>query len=141
MALNLFANKADLEAAQSQIASLEADLQTSQADLQAEREASATQAQTIAELQASVATLTAERDSANESVSALTTERDNLMQQLTQAQASAETRAAEILAQAGVPPIENADDTIDANVKSRKEFNKLSAQAKSDFCKAGGKII
>jgi len=142
MALNLFANKADLEAAQSQIASLQSDLQTAQAELQSERDANATHAQTIADLQASVTNITAERDTATESISALTTERDNLAVQLTTAQASAETRAAEIVANNfGATPLENVDDKIDSKVKSRKEFNQLSPQAKSEFCKTGGKIV
>lgn len=142
MALNLFANKADLEAAQSQIASLESDLQTAQTELQAERDANAAHAQSIADLQATVASITAERDTATASLNAVIVERDNLTEQLATAQASAETRAAEIVANNfGATPLENTDDKIDANVKSRKEFNQLSPKAKSEFCRMGGKII
>jgi ATP-dependent Clp protease protease subunit len=64
----------------------------------------------------------------------------NLTEQLATAQASAETRAAEILATAGVPPVEGVEDKPISNVKSLTEFNALTPAERMSFIKSGGKI-
>jgi len=105
--MSIFANKKDLEAAQSQIESLSADLSTAQADLAAERETVTAQAQTIVDLQGQVAAVTAERDAAQSQATALEAD-------LAEANSSAEARAAEIVAQAGIAPVDTSAEEVDS---------------------------
>ena len=126
--------EASLADTENQVTEISAQLLEAQNDL-------ATAITELSEANNQLGVITAERDTATDQVIALTAERDSLTGQLATAQSSAETRAAEILATAGVPPLENVDDKIDSKVKTRKEFNQLSPQAKSEFCKMGGKIV
>jgi len=132
--MSIFANKKDLEAAQSQIESLSADLSTAQAELVAERETVTAQAQTIVDLQGQVAAVTAERDAAQSQATALEAD-------LAEANTSAEARAAEIVAQAGIAPVEATPDEPEASAtKTLAEFNQLTPADRMAFVRNGGKI-
>lgn len=101
MSFNPFANKADLEAAQSQISSLTEDLTAAQAELTAERGIVATHAQTISDLQSQVANLTAERDNATQVLTQAQEQIETLQASVKTAEASAEQKAVQLLAENG----------------------------------------
>jgi hypothetical protein len=127
-----------------------ADLQAKVDGIAAERDTLAT---ANANAVATIATLTAERDTA---LAAIQTEKDKaaaaelgrseaavrLAQIETEKAAAIEAEVITRLASAGVAPIAKGN-TEDSNTKTinRTEFNKLSARAQSDFCKAGGIVI
>lgn len=139
--MSIFANKKDLELAQEQINSLSNDLSAAQAELTAERDTVATQAQSISDLQAQIATLTAERDSSAEGLTQAQAQIETLQAEVQTTQASASAKAAEILASAGVPPLENVDDgSINSKNKTLQEFNALTPAERMNFVKTGGKI-
>jgi chromosome segregation ATPase len=124
MSLTLFANKKDLEAAQSKIESLEGEVSELQASLQiAQTEASA-HAETIASLQAQVAEISAERDECKASAEIANGEIEALQAKLTEAEASAESKAVALVAQSGAEaplPIEgNASKTL------REQYESIS---------------
>jgi len=140
--MSIFANKKDLDLAQEKITSLEGEVETLQSDLTNAQATVSDQSQTIASLQESVTNLTAERDTAQADLTAAQTQITELQAQVTTATESANARAIEIAAQAGLPPVEaNVDEPVNSKTKTREEFNKLTAREKSDFSKAGGRII
>ena len=99
--MSIFANKKDLEAAQSQIDSLQGDITTLQAELATERDTVATQAQSILDLQASFDALAAERDTLKASLAAAQNRAIELQGEVITAEASAEDKAVTMLASAG----------------------------------------
>lgn len=137
--MSIFANKKDLELAQDQINSLSADLTSAQLELTAERDIVATHAQTIADLQSQLSAITAERDTANESLTLAQTQIATLQGEVKTAENSAEQKAVELLAQTGndapIAIVENVTLT-----KTRADFNQMNAREKMDFAKQGGKI-
>lgn len=139
--MSIFANKKDLELAQEQINSLSNDLSAAQAELTAERDTVATQAQSISDLQAQVATLTAERDASAESLTQAQAQIETLQAEVKTAEASAEQKAITLLSQNGhEAPLEIEEEST-SNTKTRQEFNAMTPRQKSEFSKAGGKII
>jgi hypothetical protein len=60
---------------------------------------------------------------------------------LVTAKKSAEARAAEIVAQAGIVPVEVSADSKGVNEKTRAEFNDMNHKQKNAFVRNGGKII
>ncbi len=136
--------EASLADSENQIADISAQLTEAQNDLATAiaelTEAKSAHETAINELQSKISEVIAERDTSAEQVTALTAERDTLTEQLATAQASAETRAAEILATAGVPPVEGVEDKPISNVKSLTEFNALTPAERMSFIKSGGKI-
>jgi septal ring factor EnvC (AmiA/AmiB activator) len=106
----------------------------------------AEQAETIANLQESVTTLTAECDTANESLNQAQSKIAELEADLKTANTSAEARAVEIAAQAGVPPVDaNGDEpaptdhvsimaTLSPEEKT-KYYNKHSKEIKAQLTK------
>jgi len=134
MSFNPFANKADLEAAQSQISSLTEDLTAAQAELTAERGIVATHAQTISDLQSQVANLTAERDNATQSLTQAQDQIETLQASVQTAEASAEQRAVQLLAQNGHDAPINAIEGSDANhAETYKQLKKSNPAAASAY--------
>lgn len=143
--------EASLADAENQITDISAQLAEAQNDL-------ATAVSELSELKASAEKLAEEKaqieasfNEAETAIANLTTERDQIANELKEqaenhqkeieaAKASAETRAAEILAQAGVPPVADANDKISMNVKTLTEFNALTPAGRMSFLKKGGKI-
>ena len=140
MSFNPFANKADLEAAQSQIASLTEDLSAAQAELTAERDTVATQAQSISDLQAQVATLTAERDASAESLTQAQAQIETLQAEVKTAEASAEQKAITLLSQNGHEAPVEIIESSGTNYKTRAEFNALNHIERNEFLANGGKL-
>ena len=103
--INLFGNKADIEAAQSQIVSLETDLTNSQNELTASNELVASQAQSIADLQSSLSDVQSKFDEAQNAVTQSLAEIESLKLAVEIAEASAATKAAEMVAQTGIEPV------------------------------------
>lgn len=69
------------------------------------------------------------------------TELETLKGELETVKASVESRAAEILATAGVPALEDVETVVEnSKVKSLKEFNALTPADRMNFVKTGGKI-
>ena len=142
MSFNPFANKADLEAAQSQIASLTEDLTAAQAELSAEREAAATQAQSISDLQAQVANLTAERDNAAQSLTQAQEQIETLQANVKTAEASAEQRAVQLLSQNGHDAAISTSEGSDANhAETYKQLKKSNPAAASAYWQENKKSI
>ena len=145
MSLNPFANKADLEAAQSQIESLSNDLTAAQSELTAERGIVAAHAQTIVDLQSQVSTLTAEREQFETQATQAQSRITELEKEVVTANESASLKASELLASSGhVAPVDAVYSTItsgDNKKKTREEFNALTPRDKSEFSKNGGRII
>ena len=141
MGINLFANKADLEAAQSKIASLEADLDASRVELDELKQSASSHAETIAGLQSELTQVKSENESLTASLEASHNEITELKAKITEAEQSAASKAVEILGSAGVPALE-VHGSAEANSKemSRADFNALSPKAQSEFCLKGGKI-
>jgi chromosome segregation ATPase len=139
--MSIFANKKDLELAQEQINSLSNDLSAAQAELTAERDTVATQAQSIVDLQAQVATLTAERDASAESLTQAQSQIETLQAEVQTAEASAEQKAIALLSQNGHEAPVVIEEESTSNTKTRQEFNAMTPRQKSEFSKAGGKII
>ncbi len=125
--------EASLADSENQIADISAQLAEAQNDL-------ATAIAELTELKSSSDKLAEEKAQFEASFNEAETAIANLTEQLTTAQASAETRAAEILATAGVPPVEGVEDKPISNVKSLTEFNALTPAERMSFIKSGGKI-
>jgi chromosome segregation ATPase len=142
----MFANKKDLELAQSKINSLESDLTALQSSLTEAQGTIAEQTETIAGLQNDVAAITAERDTLNASLTEAQGKVTALEADLVTANTSAEARAAEIVAQAGIPPVDvNADEQSPADHVSimatlspeekTKYYNQHAKEIKSQLTK------
>jgi multidrug resistance efflux pump len=124
MSFNPFANKADLEAAQSKIATLEADLETSQNELQAAQAEVTAHAETIAGLQLQLTEISAQLELANDELSASKEKIEESEAKIIEAEASAEAKAVALVAQSGAEtPI-----AIEGNVplSLREQYNKLT---------------
>ena len=138
----MFASKKDLELAQGNIVSLEADLSALQHQFAESQSQVVTHAQTIDSLNAIAATMQQERQAIELQLADAQATIVNLNQSVAEAEASANARAIEISAQAGLAPLEvDPNESESTNTKTRAEFNQLNAKQKSDFCKNGGKII
>ena len=138
----MFASKKDLELAQGNIVSLEADLSALQHQFAESQSQVVAHAQTIDSLNAIAATMQQERQAIELQLSEAQATIVNLNQSLAEAEASANARAIEISAQAGLAPLEvDPNESESTNTKTRAEFNQLNAKQKSDFCKNGGKIV
>lgn len=138
----MFASKKDLELAQGNIVSLEADLSALQHQFAESQSQVVAHAQTIDSLNAIAATMQQERQAIELQLSEAQATIANLNQSVAEAEASANARAIEISAQAGLAPLEvDPNESESSNTKTRAEFNQLNAKQKSDFCKNGGKII
>jgi chromosome segregation ATPase len=138
----MFANKKDLELAQSKINSLEGDLTALQASLTEAQSTIAEQTETIAGLQNDVTAITAERDTITASLTEAQSKVTELEADIVTANTSAEARAAEIVAQAGIAPVEAAADEnlTPSNEKTLNEFNQLTPADRMAFVRNGGKI-
>ena len=138
----MFASKKDLELAQGNIVSLEADLSALQHQFAESQSQVVAHAQTIDSLNAIAATMQQERQTIELQLAEAQATIVNLNQSVAEAEASANARAIEISAQAGLAPLEvDPNESESTNTKTRAEFNQLNAKQKSDFCKNGGKII
>lgn len=143
MSLNPFANKAELESAQSQIASLNDDLTTLQAELATERDVVASHVQTITGLQDQVSTLTAEREQFETQATQAQSRITELEKEVVTANESASLKASELLASSGhVAPVDavDAQNVITQKEKTREEFNAMDHIARNQFIQNGGKI-
>jgi peptidoglycan hydrolase CwlO-like protein len=139
--MSIFANKKDLDLAQEKITSLEGEVETLQSDLTNAQATVSDQSQTIASLQESVTNLTAERDTAQADLTAAQTQITELQSQVATATESANARAIEIAAQAGLAPVAASVDEEDSSKSiTRKEFNALSHADRNEFVRKGGKI-
>ena len=138
----MFASKKDLELAQGNIVSLEADLSALQHQFAESQSQVVAHAQTIDSLNTVAATMQQERQAIELQLSEAQATIVNLKQSVAEAEASANARAIEISAQAGLAPLEvDPNESESSNTKTRAEFNQLNAKQKSDFCKNGGKIV
>jgi chromosome segregation ATPase len=134
MSFNPFANKADLEAAQSQIASLTEDLTAAQAELSAERETVAAHAQSISDLQAQVVTITAERDASAESLTQAQAQIVTLQEEVQSAEASAEQKAILLLSQNGhESPISTNEDATTNHAEKYKQLKQSNPAAATAY--------
>ena len=140
--MSMFASKKDLELAQGNIVSLESDLSALQHEFAESQSAVVAHAQTIDSLNAIAATMQEERQTIELQLAEAQTLIATLNQSLADAEVSANARAIEIAAQAGLAPLEvDPNESESTNTKTRAEFNQLNAKQKSDFCKNGGKIV
>jgi len=95
----------------------------------------------VAVFENKVTEITAERDAANSSLVEAQAKVAELEAAVITANESANAKAIEIAAQAGLAPLNvTADEDDKSKLMSRADFNNLSPKAKSEFCKAGGKI-
>jgi chromosome segregation ATPase len=129
--MSIFANKKDLEAAQSQIDSLQGDLSTLQAELATERETVAAQSQTIADMQASLDSITAEHEKANASLLSAQSRVTELEAEVITAANSAADQAVVLLASAGhEKPLEITEDAETNTFEKYQQLKKSNpAQA------------
>jgi chromosome segregation ATPase len=105
----MFANKKDLETAQSKIESLESEVTALQTSLESARAEASAHAETVASLQDQLAAISAERNQASAKITELEA---NVIEACT----SAEARAAEIVAQAGIAPVDTIADEEQENI-------------------------
>jgi len=132
--MSIFANKKDLELAQEQINSLSNDLSAAQAELTAERDTVATQAQSIVDLQARVATLTAERDASAEGLTQAQAQIETLQAEVQTAEASAEQKAITLLSQNGhEAPISTSEDTTTNHAEKYKQLKQSNPAAATAY--------
>lgn len=132
--MSIFANKKDLELAQEQINSLSNDLSSAQAELTAERDTVATQAQSISDLQAQVATLTAERDASAEGLTQAQAQIETLQAEVQTAEASAEQKAITLLSQNGhEAPISTSEDTTTNHAEKYKQLKQSNPAAATAY--------
>jgi len=119
--------EASLESAQSEINDMTAALTERTADLQ-------NAIDELSEIKPLYDTVKAERDELKSKVAELEAD-------LVTANTSAEARAAEIVAQTGIAPVEvSADEQQESKVKTLAEFNNLSPADRMAFIRNGGKI-
>jgi len=136
---NLFANKHDLEAAQSKIVSLETDLTALQNELTESQSISASHVEALATLQAEKANALSSLENLTVRFEASQATIAELENKVIEANESATQKAVSILAEHGHDPVD-IQSSENSNVKTRAEFNQLNAKQKSDFCANGGKI-
>jgi ATP-dependent protease ClpP protease subunit len=137
--------------AENQIIELEANLATRESDLQNAvtelAEVKASNEEITAKLAESESALQSEK----EAVIAKASEIDSLNAKLVEVEAdanaklaeaenSAARKAAEILAMAGVPPVDNTGDNGRVNVVTRDEFNAMTIMQRNEYMRNGGKI-
>lgn len=134
--------EASLQESETQISEMTAALSERTSDLEnAITELGAAKAQ-VAEFENKITEIAAERDAIKVESESAKAEIETLKAAVESANESADARAAEIIAQAGIAPVEvTADESDVSTVMSRADFNQLNAKQKSDFCKNGGKII
>jgi hypothetical protein len=137
---NLFANKHDLEAAQSKIVSLETDLTELQNELSESQSTLASHVEALATLQAEKADAVSSLENLTVRFEASQATIAELENKVIEANESATQKAISILAEQGHAPVE-IQESESSNVKTRAEFNQLNAKQKSDFCVNGGRII
>jgi len=96
----------------------------------------------LTDAQNKITSITAERDTSQADLAAAQAQITELKSEVVSANESANARAIEIAAQAGLAPVEaSVDEHENSKTKTREEFNKLTAREKSEFSKAGGRII
>jgi protein subunit release factor B len=100
-----------------------AKLAESESALQSEKEAVIAKASEIDSLNAKLVEVEAEANA-----------------KLAEAENSAARKAAEILAMAGVPPVDNTGDNGRVNVVTRDEFNAMTIMQRNEYMRNGGKI-
>ena len=134
--------EASLQESETQISEVTAALTERTADLEnAISELSQVKAQVV-EFENKVNEITIERDVVTASLAEAQAKVVELEASLVTANESANAKAIEIAAQAGLAPLDvSADENDNSKQMSRADFNKLNAKAKSDFCVNGGKII
>lgn len=137
---NLFANKHDLESAQSKIVSLETDITALQNELTESQSAAASHVEALSALQAEKAEAISSLENLTVRFEASQATIAELENKVVEAEQSATQKAVSILAEHGHSPVE-IQESENSNLKTRSEFNQLNAKQKSDFCKNGGKII
>jgi ATP-dependent Clp endopeptidase proteolytic subunit ClpP len=127
--------EASLESAQSEIAEMTAALTERTTDLE-------NAIGELASVKAQLDSITAERDTLNASITEAQSKVTALEADLVAANTSAEARAAEIVAQTGIAPVEvSADENLtETNTKTREEFNALNHFQRNAFVRNGGKI-
>lgn len=127
--------------AENQISELAANLATRESDLQN----AVTELAEVKECNESISAQLTEAQSLlqseKEAVTAKVSEIETLTAKLTESESSAAKKAAEILASAGVPPVDvQAGEQNKSNQVSRAEFNNMSDKQKMAFAKNKGKI-
>jgi ATP-dependent protease ClpP protease subunit len=126
--------EASLESAQSEIAEMTAALTERTTDLE-------NAIGELASVKAQLDSIAAERDTLTASLAEAQGKVTALEADLVTANTSAEARAAEIVAQAGIPPVDaSAEEQQESKVKNLAEFNNLSPADRMVFIRSGGKI-
>jgi ATP-dependent protease ClpP protease subunit len=126
--------EASLESAQTEITEMTAALAERTTDLE-------NAIGELASVKAQLDSITAERDTLNASLTEAQSKVTALEADLVTANTSAEARAAEIVAQAGIPPVDaSAEEQQESKVKNLAEFNNLSPADRMAFIRNGGKI-
>jgi len=138
--MSIFANKKDLELAQENIATLETDLSALQSDLTEAQSTVSTHCQTIADLTTNVSTITAERDTLQAEITAAQATIATLQESLTTAETSANARAIEIASQAGLAPLDVANDEP-TPINHLEHMKNLSPAEKTAYVKKNKKAI
>jgi len=134
--------EASLQSAQSEITDMTSAMAERTKDLENAISELTTAKSELVEAQANLTAISAERDTVKAELTTAQTQIAELQEKITKAEASANAKAIEIAAQAGLAPLDvAADEKQITNTKTREEFNKLTAREKSDFSKAGGRII
>jgi chromosome segregation ATPase len=130
LAENLATRESDLQNAVTELAEVKASneeitakLAESESALQSEKEAVIAKASEIDSLNAKLVEVEAEANA-----------------KLAEAENSAARKAAEILAMAGVPPVDNTGDNGRVNVVTRDEFNAMTIMQRNEYMRNGGKI-
>jgi ATP-dependent protease ClpP protease subunit len=130
LAENLATRESDLQNAVTELAEVKASneeitakLAESESALQSEKEAVIAKASEIDSLNAKLVEVEAEANA-----------------KLAEAENSAARKAAEILAMAGVPPVDNTGDNGRVNVVTRDEFNAMTIMQRNEYMRNCGKI-
>jgi predicted nucleic acid-binding Zn-ribbon protein len=138
---NLFANKHDLEAAQSQIVSLETDLTALQNELTESQSISASHVESLATLQAEKADALSSLENLTVRFEASQAKIAELENKVIEAEQSATQKAISILAEQGHAPLEIVESAnANTNTKTLTEFNSLNHMQRNAFIREGGKI-
>jgi ATP-dependent protease ClpP protease subunit len=126
--------EASLESAQTEITEMAAALTERTTDLE-------NAIGELASVKAQLDSIAAERDTLTASLADAQNKVTALEADLVTANTSAEARAAEIVAQAGIPPVDaSAEEQQESKVKNLAEFNNLSPADRMVFIRNGGKI-